>query len=112
MIASYFGQGYPMVAERAGRRYAVAGWETGPMGHALPLLVPIDAPGGQPSTSKRAYVEDEKFTFSTPEPARELVAELNAVLDRFEDGGNYGGSGDQSLDLVHTLRALLASWST
>lgn len=112
MIASYFGQGYPMVAERAGRRYAVAGWETGPMGHALPLLVPIDAPGGQPSTSERAHVEGGEFAFSILEPARELAAEVNAVLDRFEDEGYYGGPGDQSPDLVHTLRALLASWST
>lgn len=109
MSAAYVSQGYPLLAEQGGRRYLVIGWEVSPaLGHALPLVVPA-ATG---CTSKRAYVEDEKFTFSTPEPARELVAELNAVLDRFEDGGNYGGSGDQSLDLVHTLRALLASWST
>jgi hypothetical protein len=112
--AAYVGQGYPLRAQRSGRTFAVIGWEvSSALGHAQPLVVPIDAPGGQASTSKRAYVEDDSFAFSIPEPARELHSAISEVLNAFEsDVYPVTTYREQVRDLVTTLRALLASWST
>jgi hypothetical protein len=112
MSAEYLSQGYPLLAEsQAGRRYAVVGWCELVAGAVLvPIIVPVDAPGGRPARQEGAMVEGVELAFSTSEPARELAAEILGVLDRWSEWTPDAPLPTEALDLVATLRALLASW--
>lgn len=105
------GQGYSLQARMGGRWYHVIGWVASPRSNAsatraTPVGVPADHRDADPGAFELLGAVTQ---WCTPEPARELAAQIGAVLDEFEGEAKYGGSAP---DLVRTLRALLASWST
>jgi hypothetical protein len=104
-MTEYFPQGYPLLMSAAGDTRAVVGWHrsdksTSGLWRPITVTTGVDADG--------AWIECDGGTFSVPTPVRELIAELNAVLDRAEW---FDDPADRFTELTKTLRALLVSWS-